>query len=463
MKKVQLESIFLRNDIRGVYGDILTKELGHVLGLAVATYFDSGTFVIGGDTRPSTTDLKNSLIEGLLLGGALVHDVGVVPTPGIYYICAESTIFTCGIIITASHNPIEFNGVKICNKNGEAYSYDTFFSKILDIIVNKTYYKSHTKGKLHTSHYLVNEYINFLGSLCKFKNKLNIAVEYGKGTTSLLTKILGDKVNLVSLGENTNMASQEFTDPAKENTFLNLQRLVEKSNFQIGIVFDTDGDRVGFVDEVGKVIPPCIITMLFIEKIAKTTQPKILIDVKLSQAIHDFGAQFDAIVEFTPVGHSVIHHNLVSKNFDFASELSCHYYFNLDYYGFDDGLYAAIQVLQLLDEMVTTNTSLSEKITKYPHYFPSNEYREKLNDNIINNILKELYKLGEKMNGKLILLDGVRCETPEGWFLARKSSTEPLLSYRVEGKTKTHKNYFLNLVRNVIKEEKRTYLTSKLL
>ena len=453
MEKEILKDIFLSHDIRGIYGKVLTKEFGETFGLAVASYFGTGSLVIGGDTRPSTVELKDSIIKGLLLGGISVYDLGVVPTPCIYYTCAKNTNFTGGIIVTASHNPIEYNGVKFCDKNGQAYSYNSFFSKILNIIITKAYQESHTEGELHISPYLVDEYTAFLRSLCKFKNDLNVAVEFGNGATSLFGQVIENKTNFVSLGEGLDMNSQQFTDPAKGDTYLNLQQLMKNSKCKIGIVFDPDGDRVGFVDETGKIIPTSIITMLFIEKISKTTQPKILIDVKLSQAIMDFGAKLDAIVEFTPVGHSIIHHNLVSKNYHFASELSCHYYFNLNYYGFDDGLYMAIQFLNLFDKILTENSSLSEKIANYPQYFPSAENRVKLPKNTINNIINKLHTIAKKMNGKLILLDGIRCETSEGWFLARASNTESLLSYRVEGKTEKVRDYFLNLVQSVIDEE----------
>ena len=444
-----LSKIFLRNDIRGIYGEVLNAPFGYDFGRSVARKFGKGSrIVLGSDNRSSSPELRAAIISGLRSEGSEVTDVGIVPTPAIYYICATED-YTAGIVITASHNPKEYNGIKVCDDTGASYSFANFFGEIMEDLMG-TEPTLELTALPEVDRSPVEKYLDFLRTRLHSKPRLSVALEYGNGTTSLFSEVVTGE-DLVELGETFDPSfSRILPDPAKEKSYVHLKRLFEDGNFDLGIIFDTDGDRVGFTDEKGRVISPDHVAMLLLDHLAKTVTPRLLIDVKMSKAIRDYGSSKGYTVDFTEVGHSKVHENLLHKDFHIAAELSCHYYFNIDYHGFDDGLYSAVVFLNIVKELKRKGRTLSQVVGELPKYHSSKEYRVRCPMSSHPKIIAEVESIATKRNAEIVDIDGVRCHLEDGWFLIRPSSTEELLSYRVEGTTEESMNRYLKLIEEVI-------------
>jgi len=448
MRDERLSSIFLKNDIRGVYGDVLTTDFAYKFAVALSQNLDAKRIVVGSDNRASSPQLVSAIISGLLSRGVEVTPVGIVPTPAIYYITATED-FDLGIIITASHNPKEYNGIKVCDSKGASYSYDNLFSIIKETMLN-LHVEQIDQEIPDRNRELVKKYTDFLRSNLVQDSKLNIAVEYGNGTTSLFSEVIRDEEK-TELGKDMDANFPRLLpDPAKEKSYVELKKEFTNKKYDMGMIFDTDGDRVGFTDETGAIISPDQISMLFLDFLEKHSS--LLIDVKMSKAIRDYANQKGYTVEFTEVGHSKVHENLLHKNFHMAAELSCHYYFNLGYHGFDDGLYAGVKFINIVKQIKNSGSSLSKIVESLPKYRSSKEFRIQCSREKQKIIIDTLKTHAEKNCAEIVDIDGVRCHFEDGWFLVRPSSTEERLSYRVEGVTEDSKEKYLNLINDVIND-----------
>lgn len=446
MRDESFSSIFLKNDIRGVYGDVLTADFAYKFAVALSKNLDAKRIVVGSDNRASSPQLVSAITSGLLSQGVEVTLVGIVPTPAIYYITATED-FEVGIIITASHNPKEYNGIKVCDSKGASYSYDNLFSMIKETMLNLQV-EQVEQDIPDENRELVKKYTDFLKSNLIQDTKLNIAVEYGNGTTSLFSEVIHDEKK-TELGKDMDANFPRILpDPAKDKSYVELKEEFTREKYDMGMIFDTDGDRVGFTDETGAIISPDQVSMLFLDFLEKHSS--LLIDVKMSKAIRDYANQKGYTVEFTEVGHSKVHENLLNKDFHMAAELSCHYYFNLGYYGFDDGLYAGVEFINIVKQIKNTGSSLSKIVESLPKYRSSKEFRIQCSREKQKTIIEVLRAHAEKNGAEIVDIDGVRCHFEDGWFLVRPSSTEERLSYRVEGVTEDSKEKYLKLINEVI-------------
>lgn len=448
---MSIESIFLKNDIRGVYNTVLTNDLGQQIGNHFSP-FSGGTVVIGGDSRLSTPALKSAIIHGLTDAGIDVYDLGLVPTPVIYYTCATNEDITAGIVVTASHNPKEYNGIKLCDSTGAAYTFDTAYKSILQAIQQQIpYHHTAEKGKVLDGSKYVVSYVNYLQQKFRYNRSLKILVEYGNGAASLFQHVVDPTIEVTALHATPDGNFPYFIpDPTKLKNYKYIQFALKNNNYDVAISFDGDGDRVGFMTGTGNLIPADHVISTYARELAKEQSPEIMIDVKVSNSVVRYVEQLGGKVIYTQVGHSWVHENLLHSSAAFAGELSGHYYFALDYYGFDDALYAALYFLKALEHLLDEGQSLDSLIASYPQTFASDEIREHVSYNRQAIILAKLREYIDQNNGKLIAIDGVRGEFADGWFIARTSGTEELLSYRVEGLTKSARNNYLGVIQSII-------------
>ncbi|MDH5646101.1 MAG: hypothetical protein OEZ01_08845, partial [Candidatus Heimdallarchaeota archaeon] len=242
-------------------------------------------------------------------------------------------------------------------------------------------------------------------------------------------------------------------DPTKAKTFDLIKEKFTKDReiYHIGIAFDGDGDRIGFITIDNEILSPDKVGMIFSKNICQNQQqPKILIDVKISAATKEYIEKHGGVVELTKVGHSWVHEKLININAALAIELSGHYYFNDRYYGFDDGLYAGLRMLEILDNFISNNESFTDHIINLPSYFSTPEFRKSMPADKQQKILKDLEIFVENTNGVLLNIDGIRGEYSDGWFIARMSGTESALSYRVEGKNNENRDKLLKSLEDII-------------
>ncbi|MHA2170991.1 MAG: phosphomannomutase/phosphoglucomutase [Candidatus Kariarchaeaceae archaeon] len=449
--------VFKKNDIRGTFDVTLTTELIIKIGYVISQILgENKTVVIAGDSRLSTPNVKESIAKGLTAGGYRVYDAGIGPTPMVYFISKRQKDIELGIMITASHNPPGDNGIKICDENGHAYHYDNLYQQIESQV--KDYPSLHDipireDSKRHPRYDLADEYYEYLFDQFTFKNRLAVAVEFGNGAAGKFVDVL-KKLNcqVLSIREKPDGNFPTLLpDPMKEVTYDELVIALQSGDYDIGLAFDGDGDRIGFITAQGKIIPPDLVIMIFAgERLEKYGSANILIDVKISKAAIDYIERKGGNVNLTQVGHSWVHENLLKTKSDIAAELSCHYYFEDEYFGFDDGLYAGLRFLRILDTLKEKNQSIEDLITELPMYASTKEFREPMPTTKQENILKNLMEFTNDNKGKLITIDGIRGEFENSWFIARKSGTEEALSYRIEGKTVKDRDRLLQQVKDII-------------
>ena len=226
---------------------------------------------------------------------------------------------------------------------------------------------------------------------------------------------------------------------------------MNQNSHDLGIGFDADGDRVGFVDEKGNIIKPDQVIMLFGQYlIEKVPNGEILIDIKTSKATYEYLENLGAKVNFTRVGHSWIHEELLKRGVIFAGELSGHYYFGEGYFGFDDATFSSLKMIEIVASL---EEPISQIIAKLPLYLTSDELRIPCDDSIKLIVVENVKSLLVAEAQNCITIDGVRAEFEDGWVLVRESGTEPVISVRVEADTKQKLIYYIDYVMEIVTNE----------
>jgi len=416
-------NIFRQYDIRGVVGQDLDEEVANTLGKAFGSFaVKSGEekVVAGSDNRSSSPALKKSLIEGLLSTGCDVVDIGTVITPIFYYSRILYDI-NPGIMVTASHNPSEFNGFKVGFGPGTIYG-----EEIQDLrrMMEKGDFTT-GDGKLSKAD-PVEDYINMICQKISLGKKLRVGVDCGNGTASFfaekLFKRLGVDVYPLYCDSEPSFP-HHFPDPVKPENLTDLRELVLKEKLDLGIGFDGDGDRIGVVDDSGNVIFGDMLMILFWREILpKYPGTTAIVEVKCSQALPE---------EIQKLGGKPMFYKMREIGSVFTGEMSGHMFFADEYYGYDDALYAAARLLRILSQ---SGRKLSELLSDVPHYYSTPELRVHCPD---EEKFMKVEEVKEYFRDRypMIDIDGARVLFPEGWGLVRSSNTGPELIVRCEAKT----------------------------
>ncbi|MHA1893189.1 MAG: phosphomannomutase/phosphoglucomutase [Candidatus Helarchaeota archaeon] len=423
-------SIFRAYDIRGIYGKDITPSIANSIGKAFGTFSSYEKISVARDNRLSSDILHDRLIKGVVSTGSTVIDLGVVPTPLLYFSIMTLNL-DGGIMITASHNPSEFNGFKL-NKSKLPF----FPEEILQLkrIIDSNNFKK-GMGKVSEKN-IVPEYMNFHLKHFKIKKSLKIVIDAGNGTTGEIVPKLLNKLGCETYELYTELDGEfpnHFPNPAHVENLKDLQEKVSDVSADLGIAFDGDGDRVVFVDNEGRILQGdqslAIMAKYLLQEFPNS---RILMDVKCSNMIAEFINDLGGKSIFYRTGHSFIKSKLMNENIELAGELSGHFYFNSKYYGFDDGIHAAIRFISYLSK---DEQSLADLLNLIPKNESSPEIDIKCSDEQKFNVIKLLQKTLSKEH-EIIDIDGVRINFPNGWGLVRASNTEPKITLRFEGKNK---------------------------
>ncbi|MHA2096242.1 MAG: hypothetical protein ACW98F_16605, partial [Candidatus Hodarchaeales archaeon] len=278
-------------------------------------------------------------------------------------------------------------------------------------------------------------------------------VDIGNGTCSPILPLLNDNGMQVEAlhPDPDGTFPVMIPDPAKPKCLKYIVQTMNQSPHDLGIGFDADGDRVGFVDEKGSIINPDQVIMLFGQHLLeKVSNGLILIDIKTSRATYKYLDNLGAKVEFTRVGHSWIHEKLIKEGAIFAGELSGHYYFGEEYFGYDDAIYSSLKMIEIVG---SSEEPLSQLIAKLPSFPTSEEMRLPCDDRIKSVVVKNIKSLLIEEAKNCILIDGVRAEFEDGWVLVRESGTEPVISIRAEADTKQKLDYYVDYVKEIVATE----------
>ena len=453
--------LFRTYDIRGKFPDHFSLETVLNLGRAFGEAFGPmKTLILGGDVRISTPVIKSALAAGLMEVKCNVIDVGLCTTPTIYFLAAHNAVVDGGIMVTASHNPIQYNGIKVCDGSGISFHIDNFFSHIQRRVeqlekeqispVGNTEYGQLLQSTVVTTP----QYWDYQNTHFHPQREISVGVEIGNGTCFPVIDLLHSKnIRVEALhSQPDGHFPIMIPDPAKPECLTYLQKTVLDNSLDIGIGFDADGDRLGIVDDQGQIVRSDQLIMLMGEYLLqKHPSADILIDVKTSRATLEYLTKLGAKVRFTKVGHSWIHEELLESGAVLAGELSGHYYFGGDYYGFDDVIYSALRLLEILTQ---ADHPLSDLILNLPSYPASEELRVPCPDAIKSIVVSNIQRILTEKANKIITIDGVRAEFDNGWILVRKSGTEPVISARCEfdqiPQLRSNQNYMQELIFNEI-------------
>lgn len=424
--------IFREYDIRGVVDKDLTDEIARQIGQAFGTYVQAvgkKNLVVGRDNRLSSERFANAVIDGLLSTGCNVVDVGLLPTPVFYYSIVHLQK-DGGIMITGSHNPPDFNGFKICE--GYASIYGEKIQRLKTIIQSSRFAKG--KGKLDRAE-TVDSYCSYLKSRIDIKREVKVVLDAGNGTTGAvapdLIEAIGCRVKRLYCDLDGNFPNH-FPDPTIPEYLKDLTQVVKGEKAELGVAYDGDGDRIGVVDDKGRIVWGDRLLILFSRQILKQKKgAKIIFDVKCSQALMEDVKKHGGVPIMWKTGHSLIKEKLRQEGALLAGEMSGHMFFADRYYGYDDAIYASCRLLEILSQ---SNKALSELLKDVPLYFATPEIRVPCPD-------EEKFKVVEQVKRyfqtryNTIDVDGVRILFDDGWGLIRASNTQPILVLRFEART----------------------------
>ncbi len=429
--------IFKAYDIRGTYPDKMNEEAAYAIGRATAGFLKAKRIAVGRDIRESSPALFKALIKGLRDQGADVYDLGLSTTPMVYFASGKLDV-DGGIMLTASHNPAEWNGMKLCRRSAVPIGENSGMLEIKAMAVGGGFAKPAEEGGLIPVD-LKKDYLAHLSSFLKLKDKkfkLVVDLANAMGILELdIYKDLPENIEAVYLyDEFDGRFPNHEANPLKTETLEELRKKILEERADLGIAYDGDGDRVGFVDEKGKIIPMDYITALIAEIVLKKKPgAKILYDLRSSMAVKEIIEENGGVARQCRVGHALIKKQMRDEGASFAGELSGHYYFEENYLA-EAGSLPAIYLLNLMAE---TGRPVSELAAKVQRYFHSGEINSEVEDKEkVLTGLKETYKAGE-----LDELDGIKISfwnNPAGerwWFNLRPSNTEPVLRLTLEADT----------------------------
>lgn len=426
--------MFREYDIRGVADDDLTTDAAYGIARAFAKYAlkeDQRTMFVGADNRKSSPKLREAIIDGLVSSGVHVYDLGTVITPLFYHACVTKNV-PAGIMVTASHNPPQYNGFKLFL--GEGTLYGDQIQQIADMVLQDDFVngKGSVESYDHKEEYL-SDLMNKIGTMLP----LHIGIDCGNGTASLfapeLFERVGATVEPLYCDSDPNFPHHQ-PDPVKAENMQDLRKLVMDKHLDLGLGFDGDGDRLGVVDDKGNILFGDVMMVLFWREILSKRDPKTvqaIVEVKCSEALVDELKRMGANVLMYRTGHSLIKAKMRELKSPFAGEMSGHMFFADEYYGYDDALYSGLRLLRLVQQ---SGKKLSELVSTIPVYHASPEIRLEYNDEKKFQLVDFVKNYFREKGYNLIDVDGVRVYIRSGWGLVRASNTGPEIIVRYEAK-----------------------------
>lgn len=426
--------IFREYDIRGIVDEDLSEEFANVLGKAFGTYLqNSGTkdVLVARDTRITSPAYQKALMEGLTSTGCNVYDMGIAIVSTLYFARQQFKI-DGGVMVSASHNPPQYNGFKLCHEHNTISGAQ--IQEVLKIMQAGIFV--HGSGKITPWPRGNEEYYREIKNRIKIGKKLKVVVDSSAAIAGLfvpqLLRDLGcDVIELYSEINPTN--PPHIPDPVNIEAYNELIKKVREHNADVGVLFDGDADRVGFVDEKGRIqLGDVILTFLVQDYLPKNPGAKVIVELKDSEMVVDEVNRLGGVPILWKTGHSLLDEKVYEEKALLCGEMSCHYWITKDWFIFDDAVYAMCQVLRILGE---SNKTFSQIIDTFPKYYATPEYRISVPEEKKFNIVKEAVEYFRPKCTKVIDLDGIRGYTNDGWFLFRASNTGPLVIVRVEAKT----------------------------
>lgn len=422
-------------DIRGIYNKDFNKETVYKVGFFLPELLNSKKVLVGRDARESSPEIHEYLIKGITDAGADVYDLGLSTTPMVYFATGKYG-YTASVQITASHNPREYNGLKVSRENALPVGFDNGLGQIKEWTETREIVPVAAKGSVYNIDVKA-EYIEFLLKYKKDISNLKIGMDISNGMAALLIKdILGD-APLYIYDELDGTFPNHEANPLVQENVADLKKLVKENGCDIGVIFDGDADRVMFVDENGRFISPDLMIALmghyFLEE--RGEKGAVLQDIRSSKAVGEYLTPMGAQMHTWKVGRAFAAHKLREINGVYGGELAGHYYFR-DFFYSDSGIMASLIILGIVADMKRKKgLKLSQLIAGIEKYKNSGEINFRIEkkreamDKVRNYFISEATPVADYD------FDGYRVEFPDWWFNIRPSNTEPYLRFLAEAKT----------------------------
>jgi len=421
---------FRAYDIRGIFNQTFNSELVEKIGRALADELvlaGKQEIVVGRDGRLSGPELIKSLITGLISGGAKVKDIGMVPTP-VTYLAGHRYTQGSAVMLTGSHNPPQYNGCKMMIAG------DTLAAERITTLrdrINDNQFTNRDGGSEEKFEFL-DEYIKRIVDDINLTKKLKIVIDCGNGVTGVLARDLftqiGCEVEIMFEDIDGNFPNHH-PDPSHSENLEQILIKIKNGNFDVGLAFDGDGDRVGVITKKGKIFAGDQLLMLLAEDVLKTNpNSKVLYDVKCSSMLAPHIKKLGGEPIMVKTGHALIKREIRKTNAKIAGEMSGHIFFNDRMPGYDDAIYAATRLLVMVDQ----GLDLDQWLENLPILANTPELNISCKEGEPHNIVKKLQEQGNFENAKVNTIDGIRAEFPEGFGLIRPSNTTPILVLRFE-------------------------------
>ena len=436
IKKELNKNIFRGYDIRGIYPKELDEDTVYTVGLGFGSYIKElgkTTCILGHDNRLSSPSLYQALQEGILKTGINIISLGLCTTPMYYYACIKLQVFS-GIMVTASHNPKDDNGLKFAfDERGNCKGQE--IQDFLDYILQGNFQKG--EGKL-SSYNIESEYIELFQKSLNFgPRRIKVVIDPGNGTTSIIAKKLYElfPIDVITInGESNGTFPNHHPDPCIEENLSQLKAKVQEEQADLGLGFDGDGDRMGLVSNSGRFLPTDYYMILIIRDIiSKVDKKEFLYDVKCSKALSDEIERLGGKGICYRTGNSYTKAAVRDLDLPFGGELSGHVYFRDRWPGFDSGLYAGLRMIEILSHTEKTVDELAEGI---PSYYSTPELKFATNDEIKFEIVNKIGEYAKNKGYSYLDIDGIKVLFEDGWALVRASNTGPNITARFEAKTK---------------------------
>ena len=438
------EKIFREYDIRGVVDKELTEKNVELIGRAFASeLIESGAKAIccGRDGRIHSERLQRAFEKGALDAGIDVLDVGLCPTPVLYF-AVHNLQVQGGVEITGSHNPPEFNGIKMCI--GKSTIFGQQIKALYQRITSNNFLKGHGAYKKIE---IIDDYLKYLNENIKVSSSIKGVIDCGNGTTAVVAPMAFKQAGIVTESLFCTVDGtfpNHHPDPTVLENLQDLRNKVLETGADVGFAFDGDGDRVGVVDEKGQVIYGDRLLVLLARKLLeKNPGATVIGEVKCSHVLYQDIEKHGGKPIMWKTGHSLIKQKMKETGALLAGEMSGHIFFADRFFGYDDGIYAALRICEILSQ---ESLPMSELLADLPKTHSTPEIRFDCPDDIKFQLVDSFKKVITDQNLKVIDIDGIRIDFGFGWGLLRASNTQPVLVMRFEAETEKGleeiKNFF---------------------
>ncbi|MDA9732796.1 phosphomannomutase/phosphoglucomutase [Acidimicrobiaceae bacterium] len=444
MSENKLDLIFKAYDVRGVFNETITPKVGFKIGAAFASYVDSNEIIVGHDGRISNNEMFAAISSGIQSVNKKVLYIGMVPTDVVYTISGIKNL--PGLIITASHNPKEYTGLKFCNSGAVAIGQETGLKEIKNLAENfNDDFITSDLPEMQTLNELYLEHFKNIVDPSEISDKVKFAIDGGNGVLGAIIEDLSKSFSLNFEGlymEVDGNFPNHPADPSNQDNLLDLKNKVLSQNFDFGVAFDGDADRSVFIDDKGNIISGSLMTCLISDWLfEKKPEIKIVHNVNVQPSVIEYLKNKGIETIRSKVGHSYIKKIMRDNDADFGGEHSAHFYLRENFYA-DSGILTLLIFLKILSEKNIKSSALVENYNFKPSSGEINY--------IVEDVETSLKKIENSFEGEFDKLDGISYFSDDFWFNLRGSNTEPMLRLNAEAINQKTLDNIIEKISNII-------------